>query len=78
MRAMGGRQRNEVERDCSQCLTCACGPCHQVVYEDSHMVHLKAPYVSGFLAFREVPFLVELVQRLQEKEPGFMPQVGAS
>ncbi|XP_028709433.1 endonuclease V isoform X4 [Peromyscus leucopus] len=47
----------------------------KVVYEDSHMVHLKAPYVSGFLAFREVPFLVELVQRLQQKEPGFMPQV---
>ncbi|XP_052615837.1 endonuclease V isoform X4 [Peromyscus californicus insignis] len=47
----------------------------KVVYEDSHMVRLKAPYVSGFLAFREVPFLVELVQRLQEKEPGFMPQV---
>ncbi|KAL6038051.1 hypothetical protein STEG23_019392 [Scotinomys teguina] len=47
----------------------------KVVYEDSHMVHLKAPYVSGFLAFREVPFLVELVQRLQEKEPDFMPQV---
>uniref|UniRef100_A0A8C2QC00 Endonuclease V n=1 Tax=Cricetulus griseus TaxID=10029 RepID=A0A8C2QC00_CRIGR len=42
------------------------------------MVRLKAPYVSGFLAFREVPFLVELVQRLQEKEPGLMPQVGNS
>lgn len=41
------------------------------------MVALKAPYVSGFLAFREVPFLVELVQRLQEQEPGLMPQVGA-
>ncbi|XP_075815215.1 endonuclease V-like isoform X2 [Microtus pennsylvanicus] len=39
------------------------------------MVRLKAPYVSGFLAFREVPFLVELVQRLQEKKPDFMPQV---
>lgn len=47
----------------------------KVVYEDSHMVSLKAPYVSGFLAFREVPFLVELVQRLQEKEPDLMPQV---
>ncbi|XP_034361934.1 endonuclease V isoform X2 [Arvicanthis niloticus] len=39
------------------------------------MVGLKAPYVSGFLAFREVPFLVELVQQLQEKEPDLMPQV---
>ncbi|XP_052050725.1 endonuclease V isoform X5 [Apodemus sylvaticus] len=47
----------------------------QVVYEDSRMVGLKAPYVSGFLAFREVPFLVELVQQLQEKEPDIMPQV---
>lgn len=49
-----------------------------MLYEDSRMVGLKAPYVSGFLAFREVPFLVELVQRLQEKEPDLMPQVGAS
>nr|XP_048285292.1 endonuclease V isoform X5 [Myodes glareolus] len=47
----------------------------KVVYEDSRMVRLKAPYVSGFLAFREVPFLVKLVQWLQEKEPDFMPQV---
>ncbi|GAB1297146.1 Endonuclease V [Apodemus speciosus] len=47
----------------------------KVVYEDSRMVDLKAPYVSGFLAFREVPFLVELVQQLQEKEPDLMPQV---
>ncbi|XP_062937041.1 endonuclease V isoform X2 [Cynocephalus volans] len=47
----------------------------QVVYEESRMVHLTAPYVSGFLAFREVPFLVDAVQRLREKEPGLVPQV---
>ncbi|XP_021565821.1 endonuclease V isoform X2 [Carlito syrichta] len=47
----------------------------EVVYEESRMVSLTAPYVSGFLAFREVPFLVEAVQRLQEMEPGLMPQV---
>ncbi|KAM5149734.1 endonuclease V isoform 4-T5 [Callospermophilus lateralis] len=47
----------------------------EVVYEESRMVSLTAPYVAGFLAFREVPFLVDLVQRLQEKEPGLMPQV---
>uniref|UniRef100_A0A2K6SKH9 Endonuclease V n=1 Tax=Saimiri boliviensis boliviensis TaxID=39432 RepID=A0A2K6SKH9_SAIBB len=39
------------------------------------MVSLTAPYVSGFLAFREVPFLLELVQQLREKEPDLMPQV---
>nr|XP_054391845.1 endonuclease V isoform X3 [Pongo abelii] len=47
----------------------------EVVYEESRMVSLTAPYVSGFLAFREVPFLLELVQQLREKEPGLMPQV---
>ncbi|KAK2493808.1 hypothetical protein MC885_004326 [Smutsia gigantea] len=33
----------------------------EVVYEDCRMVILTAPYVSGFLAFREVPFLVDAV-----------------
>ncbi|XP_036197752.1 endonuclease V isoform X5 [Myotis myotis] len=47
----------------------------EVLYEDSRLVHLTAPYLSGFLAFREVPFLVGAVQRLQEKEPSLMPQV---
>ncbi|XP_057570057.1 endonuclease V isoform X5 [Hippopotamus amphibius kiboko] len=47
----------------------------EVVYEDCCMVSLTAPYVSGFLAFREMPFLVEAVQRLREKEPRLMPQV---
>ncbi|XP_045046150.1 endonuclease V [Desmodus rotundus] len=47
----------------------------EVVYEDCRMVRLTAPYLSGFLAFREVPFLVDAVQRLQEKEPSLMPQV---
>ncbi|ELW68223.1 Endonuclease V [Tupaia chinensis] len=48
----------------------------QVLYEESRMVSLTAPYVAGFLAFREVPFLVDAVQRLRDKEPGLMPQAG--
>uniref|UniRef100_A0A672YRY5 Endonuclease V n=1 Tax=Sphaeramia orbicularis TaxID=375764 RepID=A0A672YRY5_9TELE len=39
------------------------------------MVKLTAPYVSGFLAFRETPFLLEALQRLEKKEPSLMPQV---
>lgn len=49
-----------------------------MVYEDCRMVSLTAPYLSGFLAFREVPFLVDAVRRLQEKEPSLMPQAGTS
>ncbi|NXL98672.1 ENDOV Endonuclease, partial [Tyrannus savana] len=47
----------------------------QVLYEDCRMVALTAPYVAGFLAFREVPFLVEAVQRLQQEQPRLRPQV---
>ncbi|TEA30692.1 hypothetical protein DBR06_SOUSAS4110146, partial [Sousa chinensis] len=50
----------------------------EVMYEDCRMVSLTAPYVSGFLAFREVPFLVDAVQQLREKEPRLMPQAGIS
>nr|XP_031541712.1 endonuclease V isoform X3 [Vicugna pacos] len=39
------------------------------------MVSLTAPYVSGFLAFREVFFMVDAVRRLREKEPHLVPQV---
>ncbi|NXA24934.1 ENDOV Endonuclease, partial [Ibidorhyncha struthersii] len=50
-------------------------PALEVLYEDCRMVTVSAPYVAGFLAFREVPFLVEAVQRLQQEEPGLRPQV---
>uniref|UniRef100_A0A8D0BFC0 Endonuclease V n=1 Tax=Salvator merianae TaxID=96440 RepID=A0A8D0BFC0_SALMN len=47
----------------------------KVLYEDCCMVSVKAPYVAGFLAFREVPFLVDAVRRLEKQEPGLKPQV---
>ncbi|XP_035198213.1 endonuclease V isoform X1 [Oxyura jamaicensis] len=47
----------------------------EVLYEDCQMVAVSAPYVAGFLAFREVPFLVEAVQRVQQEEPRLKPQV---
>ncbi|NXH11876.1 ENDOV Endonuclease, partial [Bucco capensis] len=50
-------------------------PALEVLYADCRMVAVNAPYVAGFLAFREVPFLVEAVQRLQQEEPKLKPQV---
>ncbi|XP_039358291.1 endonuclease V isoform X1 [Mauremys reevesii] len=47
----------------------------EVLYEDCQMVTVSAPYVAGYLAFREAPFLVEAAQRLQERQPGLRPQV---
>ena len=34
-----------------------------VVYQDIHMVQMTAPYIPGFLAFREAKFLVDLVEK---------------
>ncbi|KAF3687176.1 Endonuclease V [Channa argus] len=39
------------------------------------MVTLTAPYIAGFLAFRETPFLLEALQRLERNQPTLMPQV---
>ncbi|XP_045428255.1 endonuclease V isoform X7 [Pipistrellus kuhlii] len=48
----------------------------EVLYEDSRLVHLTAPYLSGFLAFREAPFLADAVRRLREEAPSLAPQAG--
>lgn len=50
-------------------------PFPQVLYEDSHMVTLTAPYIAGFLAFRETPFLLDALQRLERNQPKLLPQV---
>ena len=35
----------------------------RVVYQDVNMVQMTAPYIPGFLAFREAKFLVDLVRK---------------
>jgi deoxyinosine 3'endonuclease (endonuclease V) len=39
------------------------------------MVQLTLPYISGFLAFREAPFLLELLRELRETRLDLFPQV---
>ncbi|KAJ4458770.1 putative Endonuclease V [Paratrimastix pyriformis] len=45
------------------------------VYEAFKDTILQLPYIPGFLAFREVPVLLELFQELKEKAPHFWPQI---
>ncbi|XP_064180391.1 endonuclease V-like [Anguilla rostrata] len=47
----------------------------ELLYEDCRMVTLSAPYVAGYLAFRETPCLLEALQRLERTQPALMPQV---
>ncbi|OWF35936.1 endonuclease V-like [Mizuhopecten yessoensis] len=48
-------------------------PSLEVVYEDYDMIKLTAPYVSGFLAFREVDFIVSLYRKVQQNDPKYTP-----
>ena len=50
-------------------------PSLKVVYEVYEMVKLTKPYIPGFLAFREVPFLLALLQNLRKNRPELVPQV---
>lgn len=47
----------------------------EVVHTVSCMVELTAPYIPGFLAFREVGHIVALLEKLKAENPIFLPQV---
>ncbi|XP_038151575.1 endonuclease V-like, partial [Cyprinodon tularosa] len=78
LKRVGGADLSFIKGDevnaCAQ-LVVLSYPDLKVLYEDSQMVTLTAPYVSGFLAFRETPFLLEALQRLKTTQPTLMPQV---
>ncbi|KAG5573681.1 hypothetical protein H5410_063447 [Solanum commersonii] len=48
---------------------------HKVVYEDSSIVRLHIPYLPGFLAFREAPVLLELLDKMKNNAHCFYPQL---
>ena len=45
-----------------------------VVYEAFRRVKLTAPYIPGYLAFREVGFLLELINELKRSTPDSLPE----
>lgn len=47
----------------------------EVVHEDLSMVTMTAPYIPGFLAFREADILVDKIENLKKEKPHLMPQV---
>jgi len=46
-----------------------------IVYQDIKMVQLTAPYVPGFLAFRESQFLLDLISKQRTETPRLTPDV---
>eukprot|EP01029_Cantina_marsupialis_P015632 TRINITY_DN3433_c0_g1_i1.p1 TRINITY_DN3433_c0_g1~~TRINITY_DN3433_c0_g1_i1.p1 ORF type:complete len:252 (+),score=81.35 TRINITY_DN3433_c0_g1_i1:117-872(+) len=47
----------------------------KVVTKRMRMIKLTAPYIAGFLAFREVDFLVELIKEHCEEMPEMIPDL---
>ncbi|MED6131339.1 hypothetical protein PIB30_008986 [Stylosanthes scabra] len=47
----------------------------QVVYEDFSFVNIQVPYVPGFLAFREAPILLEILEKMKKSGSSFYPQL---
>ncbi|EFA85543.1 endonuclease V [Heterostelium album PN500] len=50
-------------------------PSLKVVYEIYEFVKLTLPYIPGFLAFRECPSLIPLIERIKTERPELFPQV---
>ncbi|XP_071730863.1 uncharacterized protein [Rutidosis leptorrhynchoides] len=46
-----------------------------IVYEDSAIVTIDVPYIPGFLAFREAPIFLELVNKMRNGLHPFYPQL---
>ena len=47
----------------------------KIVYEDYQLVEMKETYIPGFLAFREVNHLINLINDLKKNAPKYRPQV---
>ncbi|CAO3639966.1 unnamed protein product [Mucor fragilis] len=57
------------------CLVVMRMPDLQIVYKEFLQTKLHLPYISGYLAFREVEPLMELIQQLKTHQPELYPQV---
>ena len=65
---------------CAALVVCAYPPPSgsgemRVLYESFEMVTLTEPYIPGFLAFREVGFLLRMLEKLRADKPELVPQL---
>ncbi|CAN6869191.1 hypothetical protein Bca4012_044555 [Brassica carinata] len=61
-------------------VACACLvvlelPSLRVVHNELSLIRLQVPYVLGFLAFREAPVLLQILEKMRDDHHPFYPQV---
>jgi endonuclease V len=66
--------QKDKDKICGALVVCAY-PSMELVYEDYEITAVTIPYIPGFLAFRELPTVLILLERLKEKDPSKFPQV---
>ncbi|GAV89767.1 LOW QUALITY PROTEIN: Endonuclease_5 domain-containing protein, partial [Cephalotus follicularis] len=64
----------------SNSIACGCLvvlelPSLQIEYQDFSLLTLQVPYVPSFLAFREAPVLLQLLEKLKNNAMPFYPQL---
>ena len=57
------------------CLIIKSWPKLETIYSDVIIVTLTYPYIPGFLAFREIPALLQLIDKLKAIKPEYIPDV---
>ena len=61
------------DSDACACLVVVDSDSLEVIHADCRRVKLTAPYVPGYLAFREVEFLLRLIDDLRSSAPHLLP-----
>ncbi|XP_010438076.1 PREDICTED: endonuclease V isoform X2 [Camelina sativa] len=78
LKYVGGVDMSFSKEDSS--VACACLvvlelPSLRVVHHEFSLLRLHVPYVPGFLAFREAPVLLQILQKMRDDKHPFYPQV---
>lgn len=66
---------SKIHQDMAISCLVVCNLKMEPVYEICKLVKMNEPYIPGFLAFREVNHLLDLINELKIKAPQYIPQV---
>ncbi|XP_054157242.1 endonuclease V-like [Oppia nitens] len=60
---------------CVSCVVLDANNQFAIVYENNSIIRLTNQYIAGFLAFREIEFLVKEYETLKQNQPKLLPKI---
>lgn len=67
--------KRDDSRGCVTCVVLNARNHFEIVYKNNSIIRISNRYIAGFLAFREIEFLVKQFEILRQNCPKFLPQV---